>query len=130
MINVKYWQNFSFCKFKKIHSYKQILGNVTVTIAKLQCNLKNKILHLVFIWLILLKSYLKCFIWTLQISPKKSRWKRISSKHNAIWQHLSQLKASAFFSLQKIVVKKCNNLYLGLVMPSNGWQSPIVKRPI
>jgi len=30
-----------------------------------------------------------------------AQWKRISCKQNARWQHLSQLKASAFFSLQK-----------------------------
>ncbi len=46
-------------------------------------------------------------------------WKRISHKQSARWQHLSRLKARAFFSLQNfiLVVKKCNNLYLGLVMP-------------
>jgi hypothetical protein len=31
------------------------------------------------------------------------------------WQHVSQLKAIAFFFLQKIVFKKRNNLFLGLV---------------
>ncbi len=43
-------------------------------------------------------------------------------KQNARWQHVSQLKASAFFSLKKktLVVKKHYNLYLGLVTPSNG----------
>jgi hypothetical protein len=42
--------------------------------------------------------------------------------HSARWQHLSQLKASAFFSLKKIlsIVEKYNNLSLGLVMPSGG----------
>jgi hypothetical protein len=29
------------------------------------------------------------------------KWKRISCKHNARWPHLSRLKASAFFALQK-----------------------------
>ncbi len=45
---------------------------------------------------------------------KVSQWKRISCKQNARWQHLSGLKASAFFSLQNkyFIVKKCNNLYL------------------
>jgi len=48
------------------------------------------------------------------------QWKRINGKQSARWQHLSQLKASAFFSLQKnLVVKEYNNLYLGLVMPSS-----------
>ncbi len=33
----------------------------------------------------------------------------------------SWLKASAFFSLKKkLVIKRHNNLYLGLVAPSNG----------
>ncbi len=54
------------------------------------------------------------------------QWKRISCKQSAWWQHLSQLKDSAFFSFFKIlVVKKHNILYLGLVMPSSGWKSPI-----
>jgi hypothetical protein len=54
------------------------------------------------------------------------KWKRISHKQSARWQHLSQLKASALFFFQKIVsCMKCNNLYLGLVMPSSGWWSPI-----
>ncbi len=29
------------------------------------------------------------------------QWKRISCKHSTRWQHLSRLKVSAFFSLQK-----------------------------
>jgi hypothetical protein len=35
---------------------------------------------------------------------KKSfvKWKGINRKQSTRWQHLSQLKASAFFSLQKI----------------------------
>ncbi len=46
-------------------------------------------------------------------------WKTISCKQSARWQHLSLLKASALFFLQKkLVVKKRSNLYLGLVMPS------------
>jgi hypothetical protein len=41
--------------------------------------------------------------------------------------HLYRLKASVVFSLQNfiLVVKKRNNLYLGLVMPSSGGWSPI-----
>jgi hypothetical protein len=35
------------------------------------------------------------------------QWKRISRKQSARWQYLSQLKASAFFSLQK----KISQLY-------------------
>ncbi len=55
------------------------------------------------------------------------QWKRISHKQSARWQHLSRLKASAFFSLQTNFAScmKCNNLYSGLVMPSSGWWSPI-----
>ncbi len=57
----------------------------------------------------------------------KHEWKRISCKQSARWQHLSQLKTSAFFSLEKkLDAKKCNNTYLGLVRPSGGWWSPIV----
>jgi hypothetical protein len=49
------------------------------------------------------------------------QWKGINRKQSTRWQHLSRLKASVFFSLQKkIVVMKCNNLYLGLVLPSGG----------
>jgi hypothetical protein len=42
------------------------------------------------------------------------QWKRISCEQSVRWQHLSQLKARVFLSLQKkyLVVKKCNNLYL------------------
>ncbi len=59
------------------------------------------------------------------------QWKGISCKQNARWQHLSRLKASAFFSLKKkIVVKKHYNLYLGLVTPSSGWRSPIVLKNV
>jgi hypothetical protein len=49
------------------------------------------------------------------------QWKRISCKQNARWQQLSQLKASAFFCLKKrLVVKKFNNFYMGLVTPFSG----------
>jgi hypothetical protein len=36
-----------------------------------------------------------------RLSGKDLEWKRISSKQNARWQHLSWLKASAFFCLKK-----------------------------
>jgi len=50
-----------------------------------------------------------------------AQWKRISCKQNARWQHLSQLKASAFFCLKKkIVFKEHTNFYLRLVTPSSG----------
>jgi hypothetical protein len=56
----------------------------------------------------------------------KYQWKGINRKQSTMWQHLSRLKASAFFSLQKfLVVMKHSNLYLGLVLPSGGWQSLI-----
>ncbi len=42
------------------------------------------------------------------------------------WQHLSRLKASAFSLQIFLVVKKHSNLYLGMVLPSGGWQSLIV----
>jgi hypothetical protein len=39
----------------------------------------------------------------------------------ARWQHISQLKAMAIFSLYKnIVIKKNNNVYFVLAMPSGG----------
>ncbi len=84
--------------------------------------------------------------WSIEFSPNirtffaqihliNRQWKRINYKQSARWQHLSQLKASAFFSLQKNLVScmKCNNLYSGLVTPSSGWWSPInpnFRRPV
>jgi hypothetical protein len=55
------------------------------------------------------------------------QWKRINHNQSTRWQHLSRLKASAFFSLHKNLVScmKCNNLYSALVTPSSGWWSPI-----
>ena len=54
------------------------------------------------------------------------QWKGINCKQSTRWQHLSRLKASVFFSLQKkLVVMKHSNLYLGLVLPSGGWKSLI-----
>ncbi len=67
-------------------------------------------------------------IWHSGLTPtSQNQWRRISCKHNTRWQHLSQLKASVFFSMQKIFVNKWSNLYLGLVTPSSGWSSPILK---
>jgi len=49
------------------------------------------------------------------------QWKGINRKQITRWQHLSQLKASAFFFLQIFLVAlKHSNLYLGLVLPSGG----------
>ncbi len=57
------------------------------------------------------------------------QWKGINREQSTTWQHLSQLKASAFFSLQIfLVVMKHSNLYLGLVLPSEGWQSLIEEK--
>jgi len=55
----------------------------------------------------------------------KQQLKGISRKQSIRWQHLSRLKASAFFSAQKSVVKKHNNLNLALAKPSSGWYTPI-----
>ncbi len=55
------------------------------------------------------------------------QWKGINRKQSTRWQHLSRLKASASFSLQNFLVDmKHSNLYLGLVLPSGGWQSLIL----
>jgi len=48
------------------------------------------------------------------------QWKGINRKQSTRWQHLSRLKASAFFSLHFFVIMKHCNLYLGLVLPSGG----------
>ncbi len=57
---------------------------------------------------------------------KPLEWKGINHKQSTRWWHLSRLKASVFFSLQIfLVVMKHSNLYLGLVLPSGGWQSLI-----
>ncbi len=49
------------------------------------------------------------------------QWKRFNRKQITRWQHLSRLKASAFlFEIFLLGVKKYNNLYLRLVMPSSG----------
>jgi len=56
-----------------------------------------------------------------QDGNKFSQWKGINRKQSTRWQHLSQLKASVFFSFaKKLVVMKHSNLYLGLVLPSGG----------
>ncbi len=72
------------------------------------------------------------FNWNCRIVAKVMKsywqWKRISRKQSARWQHLSRLKVSTLISLQKnFVVKKRNNLYYGLGMPSGGWKSPILE---
>jgi hypothetical protein len=42
---------------------------------------------------------------------------RESAINSVIWQHSSQSKDRASFSLKKLVVKKSNNLYLTLEIP-------------
>jgi hypothetical protein len=62
-------------------------------------------------------------MFTYDASPLCSlmQWKRINHKQIAGWQHVSQLKASAFlFEIFLLGVKKYNNLYLRLVTPSSG----------
>jgi hypothetical protein len=48
----------------------------------------------------------------LALVPKMLvKWKRISCEQSTRWKHLSQLKASAFISLQKIVCEEMQQLY-------------------
>jgi hypothetical protein len=51
----------------------------------------------------------------IMLTVLPQQWKGINRKQSTRWQHLSQLKASAFFS-----VMKHSNLYLGLVLKSGG----------
>ncbi len=61
-----------------------------------------------FVWGIILQQ-------TKQTQHASLQWKGINCKQCTRWQHLSRLKASAFFSLQKnLVVMKHSYLYLGL----------------
>ncbi len=54
------------------------------------------------------------------------KWKGINRKQSTRQQHLSRVKCSVFFFLQFfLVVMKHSNLYMGLVLPSGGWQSLI-----
>ncbi len=60
------------------------------------------------------------------IMKLQNQWKRINHKQNAGWQHLSQLKVSAFCSLQKnCQLYEMQQLILGISLPSSGWWSPI-----
>jgi hypothetical protein len=52
--------------------------------------------HALFSLLTLVGRVLSFFI----ITYSSVQWKRINCKHSDRWQHLSQLEASAFFSLQ------------------------------
>ncbi len=40
-------------------------------------------------------------VYTIHVGYEYSQWKGIDHKQSTRWQHLSRLKASAFFSLQK-----------------------------
>ncbi len=92
------------------------------------------------LWLLLGQNRLECSSKTKLSASQKGaypcgapwfmshhqKWKGINRKQSTRWQHLSRLKASAFFSLQIfLVVIKHSSLYLGLVSPSGGWQSLI-----
>ncbi len=64
--------------------------------------------------------WISCFLrWNHSILFYKNKlpwWKRINCKQSDRWQHLSQLKASAFFfEIFLLGVKKHNSLYLRLV---------------
>ncbi len=63
------------------------------------------------------------FPWMTNLCTKQ--WKGINHTQSTRWQHLSRLKASAFSLQFFLVVMKHSNLYLGLVLPSSGWQSLI-----
>ncbi len=64
--------------------------------------------------------------WMIQNKPYQ--WKGSNRKQSTRWQHVSQLKASAFFICQNKLFSglKHNSFYLGLVLPSGGWQSLIL----
>ncbi len=71
-------------------------------------------------------SYFKTFFCNFLPVIEAVEWKGINRKQSTRFQHLSRLKASAFFSLHIFLVfMKHSNLYLGLVLPSGGWQSLI-----
>jgi hypothetical protein len=84
----------------------------------------NKVVRLCR-WVVYLFSVAHSIASSWQITP---HWKGINCKQSTRWQHPSRLKAGAFFSLQFfLLIMKHSNLYLGLVLPSGGWQSLIVK---
>ncbi len=56
----------------------------------------------------ILMQHFQCTIWLDY--QKAFQWKGINCKQSTRWQHLSRLKASAFFSLQKILVVKWNRM--------------------
>ncbi len=101
---------------------KKLLGSLLLVIA----------LPVLFNFIILLSPFCTYFVLfaqknliTLSLAPSiinLTEWKRINCKQSTRWDHLSCLKASAFFTLQKHLVScmKGNNLYSGLVTPSSG----------
>jgi hypothetical protein len=57
----------------------------------------------------------------MYIKERRKKWKRINCKQSARWQHVSQLKARAFFfEFFLFGVKKHNSVYLRWIMPSGG----------
>ncbi len=68
--------------------------------------------------------FLFIFLFIFHLNLNFIQWKGISHKQCVRWQHISQLKARAFFSWQRnLVFKKRNNLYLGLVTQSSGYNT-------
>ncbi len=96
--------------------YERPLSNATIkgqgTLTKGEGSVQLTSLYLL-VWI-------SCFLrWNHSILFYKNKlpwWKRINCKQSATWQHLSQLKASAFFfEIFLLGVKKHNSLYLRLV---------------
>jgi hypothetical protein len=84
------------------------------------------------------KTYLTCMI--ARLIPnlgkhfdwktwKPLQWKGSNHKQSTRWQHITQLKALVHYVFGKINYGglKHNSLYLGLILPSGGWQSIIQK---
>ncbi len=92
------------------------------------CLNSKKTVQLLLVYIIIYKrcNFFGADICIIEIWQCFMQWKGINRKQSTRWQHRPRLKASAFFSLQKnLVVMKHSNLYLGLVLPSGGWQSLI-----
>ncbi len=74
------------------------------------------------------KNILPTYIWSTLRKNRRAEWKGSNRKQSARWQHISRLKAITFCVFGKINYGgwKHNSSYLGLVLPSGGWQSLIV----
>ncbi len=84
------------------------------------------IMNIIEIWYISYDIYHRDMINDINYYDFKKpwEWKGTNHKQSTRWQHLSRLKASAFFSLQKKF--SCyETQQLILVLPSGGWQSLI-----